>query len=231
MAKDPAFLFYSSDFLTGTAFMNFEDKGKYITILCQMHQHGRLNEESICFLVGSVSVNLKAKFRIDGGGFWYNERLELETEKRNKYTESRRNNGLMGGRGHKKEEKPIKPKPKKEKAHAKHMAHHMEDENENRNDNKDIDRNDHPLQVLISQDYPNVSKMKSQLTQSQAETIQAKYKPEEIKSVLDGMENHTGLVKKYMSVSLTIQGWLKRRQETGGNKQPANTYIPPIDHF
>ena len=122
--------------------MNFEDKGKYITILCQMHQHGRLNEESICFLVGSVSVNLKAKFRIDEHGLWYNERLELETEKRNKFTESRRNNGLFGGRGHKKDEKPIKVNNNNDKASAKHMAKHMENENEDINDNKIVNINE-----------------------------------------------------------------------------------------
>jgi uncharacterized protein YdaU (DUF1376 family) len=141
MAKDPAFLFYSSDFLTGTTFLSFEDKGKYITILCQMHQHGRLSEESICFAVGLVSVSLKAKFKVDESGLWYNERLEMETEKRNKYTESRRNNGSLGGRGHIKDKKQSKSVPKKKKATAKHMVNHMENENENINDNKVIDIN------------------------------------------------------------------------------------------
>ena len=98
MAKDPAFLFYSNDFLTGTMTMSFEDRGKYITILSLMHQQGRLKEETICFLVGIVSVSLKSKFQIDENGFWYNERLEIETEKRNKFTESRRINGSKGGR-------------------------------------------------------------------------------------------------------------------------------------
>jgi len=36
--KDPAYLFYSQDFYTGVATMNFEDRGKYISILCLMHQ-------------------------------------------------------------------------------------------------------------------------------------------------------------------------------------------------
>lgn len=98
MAKDPAFLFYSQDFFLGSATMTFEDKGKYIHILCLMHQQGRLDEETIRFSVGNVSVKLKSKFRIDENGFWFNERLESETEKRNKFTKSRRDNGSMGGR-------------------------------------------------------------------------------------------------------------------------------------
>jgi hypothetical protein len=132
MAKDPAFLFYTGDFFTGTAILSFEDKGKFIHLLCLMHQQGRMTEETIRFLVGSVSDNLKSKFKIDEKGFWFNNRLEEETEKRNKFTESRRINGLEGGRP-----KKIKPNGKPKKNHkVKHMDNHMEDENENVIDNK-----------------------------------------------------------------------------------------------
>ena len=127
MAKDPAFLFYSQDFYTGVSTMNFEDRGKYITLLCLMHQQGRMPEETISFLVGSVSVNLKAKFSIDENGLWYNSRLELEAEKRSAFTKSRRDNGKQGGRP--KKEKPNgKPngKPK-----GNHKGNLMGNENEN----------------------------------------------------------------------------------------------------
>jgi uncharacterized protein YdaU (DUF1376 family) len=129
MARDPAFLFYSSDFLTGISFLSFEERGKYITILCSMHQHGRLNEESISFLVGLVSVKLKSKFQVDENGFWFNKRLEEEIIKRNKFTESRRNNGIKGGRGNKSDKPNTYPngKPK-----LNHMDNYMEDENENK---------------------------------------------------------------------------------------------------
>lgn len=111
MAKDPAVLFYTSDFITGTMAMNFEDKGKYITLLCMQHQHGRIPEETIRFIVGSVSDNLKVKFRIDENGKWYNERMEEETIKRANFTKSRRENGQKGGRpGSKNEEEPNEKK-------------------------------------------------------------------------------------------------------------------------
>ena len=125
MAKDPAFLFYSQDFFTGSATLSFEDKGKYIHLLCLMHQQGRMDEETIRFTVGSVSVKLKSKFKIDENGLWYNHRLEKEAEKRNKFTKSRVDNGLKGGR------------PKKEKTDrfpvgsAKHNRMGNENENEN----------------------------------------------------------------------------------------------------
>ena len=47
MAKDPAVLFYTSDFLSGTITMNYEQKGKYITLLCIQHNQGYLLEEDI----------------------------------------------------------------------------------------------------------------------------------------------------------------------------------------
>lgn len=96
--KDPAFLFYPQDFLVGTMTMSFEDRGKYITILCLMHQQGKMDEKTISFLVGSVSDMLRLKFKQDENGLWYNERLETEKEKRINFVESRRNNGKLGGR-------------------------------------------------------------------------------------------------------------------------------------
>jgi hypothetical protein len=98
MGKDPAFLFYTSDFLLGTYIMSFEDRGKYITLLSFMHHNGRLNEDTIQLLVGNVSDDLKAKFKIDENGLWYNERLEEEMLKRNRFVGSRHSNGKLGGR-------------------------------------------------------------------------------------------------------------------------------------
>jgi len=57
------------------------------------------------------------KFKKDFDGL----RLEHESEKRAKYTESRRSNGLKGGRP--------KGKKTKTKATRKHMDNHMEDDN------------------------------------------------------------------------------------------------------
>jgi len=112
MAKDPAFLFYSSDFLTGTLIMPFEDRGKYITILAYMHQNGRLKEETIRLLVGSISDNLKSKFGIDDNGNWFNSRLEEEVSKRSNFVESRINNGKKGGRPPKKPNNSLDDKQK-----------------------------------------------------------------------------------------------------------------------
>lgn len=88
--KSPAFNFYSSDFLTGTIFMSNEQKGAYITLMCYQHQYGHLTLEQIQSVTNDPSV--LSKFINDNNGLFYNERLEKEITKKEKYRESRINN-------------------------------------------------------------------------------------------------------------------------------------------
>lgn len=81
MAKDPAFLFYSSDFLTGTMFLTHEQVGIYIRLLCSQHQHGGIIDKiSFNSLVGNHEI-LRSKFIESDTGF-YNERLANEVDLR-----------------------------------------------------------------------------------------------------------------------------------------------------
>jgi uncharacterized protein YdaU (DUF1376 family) len=74
MKKDPAFLFYTSDFLTGTMFMTNEQVGIYIRLLCSQHQHGGIIDKiSFNSLVGTHEV-VRVKFEETESGF-YNIRL------------------------------------------------------------------------------------------------------------------------------------------------------------
>lgn len=91
MAKDPAFLFYSADFMMGAMTLSMEQRGQYITLLSIMHQKGRLTKEEVEFVIGgNPSISLTKKFKIDEQGNWYNERLEAEIAKRSEFTKSRR---------------------------------------------------------------------------------------------------------------------------------------------
>jgi hypothetical protein len=129
MAKDPAFLFYSSDFLNGVADLTMEERGQFITLLCLQHQKGTLTDETIRLCLGSVSVDVLSKFTKDKDGNFYNERLMDEIEKRIQFTESRRNNGSKGGRP-KNNTKPL--------GLPKHNL--MEDVNENENEDININK-------------------------------------------------------------------------------------------
>ena len=90
--KDPAFLFYSSDFLSGTMLMSDEEIGQYIKLLCLQHRKGHLKEKDMLNICKTYNEEIFSKFKKDEEGNYYNERLEYEANKRKAYSESRRNN-------------------------------------------------------------------------------------------------------------------------------------------
>lgn len=93
MAKDPAVLFYTSDFLTGVRRMTYEQVGKYITLLCMQHQYGSLTDKDMMHICGTHDEDIWLKFEKTDAGF-INKRMHEEAEKRKRYSESRRNNKL-----------------------------------------------------------------------------------------------------------------------------------------
>ena len=126
MAKDPAVLFYTSDFLSGTFTMDNEQVGKYIRLLCLQHQKGKLSEKDMLSICKAYDSEIWDKFKIEDG-LYYNDRMLNETVRRQKFSESRRNNAKS---------------PKKEST-SEAYAEHMETETENRtitiNENINID--------------------------------------------------------------------------------------------
>jgi hypothetical protein len=126
MAKDPAVLFYTSDFLSGTFTMDNEQVGKYIRLLCLQHQKGKLTEKDMLSICKAYDIEIWDKFKLEDG-LYYNERMYNETIRRQKFSESRRNNAKS---------------PKKEST-SEAYAEHMETETENRtitiNENINID--------------------------------------------------------------------------------------------
>jgi hypothetical protein len=129
MSKDPAILFYTSDFLSGCSGLTMEERGQYITLLCLQHQAGHLSEKTIRLSVGSVSVDVMAKFLLDENGLYYNDRMESEINKRAQFIDSRRVNGQKGGR-------PIKPSGKPYAKPNGEPTHNLP-ESVNEDDNKD----------------------------------------------------------------------------------------------
>lgn len=138
MAKDPAFLFYSSDFIIGVAGLSYEDIGKYISLLCYMHQKGRLTLKKMEALVGDVSEDLLEKFDKDGR-LYFNQRLEQEAERRRNYCNSRKNNKL-GKNQH----------SKKTRSYDQHM------ENENENINNTVNTDSKKTKILLANRFENI---------------------------------------------------------------------------
>jgi hypothetical protein len=126
--RDPAILFYTSDFLTGTTLYNHEETGKYIRALCLQHQQGHIQKNDILKIFGTEDCRVFEKFMIDSDGKYYNARMDFEIKKRLNYCLSRSENRKHG---------------KINRIHMKHMSNicktyveHMENENENENELK-----------------------------------------------------------------------------------------------
>ena len=128
MSKDPAFLFYSSDFLTGISDLTMEERGQFITLLCIQHQKGRLTKKNIGIAVPNATADTMAKFKIDENGLYYNSRLEIEANKRKEHSEKQRQRALKGW----------KKRKGKLEATANATALPLENENENEDRIKDI---------------------------------------------------------------------------------------------
>lgn len=128
MAKDPAVLFYTQDFLVGTIMFSYEQKGKYIHLLCLQHQKGKLTDKDMRNVLDEEDFEIAEKFIKDTDGYWYNIRLREEAEKRKKYAESRRNN--------------------RTKKISQSYVQRMENENENVNEN--VNLNDNAIDNVIN---------------------------------------------------------------------------------
>lgn len=132
MAKDPSFLFYSSDFLIGTSLMSNEEVGQYIRILSWLHQHGPLEKSSIENLVGKISNKVLSKLCENEEGLLTNKKLFEVIEKRKKFIKHQQENGKKGGRPKTQTETQIKPNYKpKEKPLENEIVNENEKENIN----------------------------------------------------------------------------------------------------
>jgi hypothetical protein len=181
--KDPAILFYTSDFITGTLTMTDEQVGKYIRLLCLQHQKGRLTEKDMLFICKSYDEDIFCKFIQNGDKKYFNERLESEIKRRLKYSESRSNN-----------RKGSQKKEEKNSDISLSYDYHMETEtitvNENINEVEKPEKND-KINFQNTIEYWNkktqLSKIEK-LTESRKRTINARVKEhgkDALKKVID----------------------------------------------
>jgi hypothetical protein len=117
--KDPAVLFYTSDFITGTLTMTDAQRGKYIILLCLQHQQGYLTEDDMLNICKTRDEKIYGKFEKDMFGNYINKRMLFESEKRNKFCNHQREN--------------INKRWNKKEYHGNTNGIPLENENENEN--------------------------------------------------------------------------------------------------
>lgn len=211
MSKDPAILFYTQDFLTGCTDLTFEERGQYITLLCLQHQRGHLSEKTIRLSIGSASVDVLKKFLKDNNGNYYNERMEVEIQKRLQFIQTRIDNGLKGGR----------PKKANDKPNAK--ANGLANENliENVNVNVIDTVNEYKKEVLKISEFVS-------MTNDEYEKLIKEHGESNTKILIEILNNYKGSTgKKYKSDYLAILNWVidKAKKE---NKYIGKQLKPPL---
>lgn len=88
----PAVLFYSQDFLAGVADMTYEERGAYITLLAYQNVHGHMSRKYIERVCPGCPSYVLDKFIEDADGNLYNERMQMEIDRRNRFKKSREKN-------------------------------------------------------------------------------------------------------------------------------------------
>lgn len=213
--KDPAFLFYSSDFLSGTMLMTDEEIGQYIKLICLQHQKGHLKEKDILNICKTHNEEIFSKFKIDEEGNYYNERLETEINKRKAYSESRRNNRK------KKEEKIIYEEDMKNICNS--YEEHME--NENININKNIIKNNSKKDSKGKKEEEKIHFADFvTMTNAEYEKLVSTYGKEFADQCINILDNYKGSKgKEYKSDYRAILSWVvdenKKRTESKQQKQ------------
>lgn len=187
-------------------------KGCYMDLLTAQFNIGHLSMDEVRTVLGAdfqaAWPTLQKKFRQNPEGLFFNARLDLQIKKKLAYNKSRNNNLEGDGRDS-----------------SRHMGNGYDsglgsdsgfvlEKSEKPFEAKLI----HPLQKHIAEKYQRVSKIEMQLTYDECERLCANYDKRLIDEVLQAMDNYKNLTKKYVSVNLTIQNWIKKRISDGESK-------------
>lgn len=106
--QDPAYRLYTADFLVRTQPMTNEQVGKYIRLLCYQHQNGHISESEMSSYCNGRDELVFSKFTRDEKGFYYNEEMENEKQRRAEVSKVKSQNARSKGDQDKKEQQTIK---------------------------------------------------------------------------------------------------------------------------
>ena len=204
--KDPAVLLYTSDFLTGITLLTDEQAGQYIKLLCQQHQVGHMPENHMISVCKSLDSPVIKKFMIDDDGLYYNERMDLEIEKRVNFCASRSHKGTAG-------------RPKKSSDnHTKNTRQSIGNRTENENDND----------IVVSSKGSSSKKKEYNKMAEEVYTVYISHLSPADKDKGRAIKNITKLLEKYDMDTLckTIRhyGLTKKDADRKYIKNPANFF-------
>lgn len=238
MAKDPAFLFYPGDYISGTMHLDFECKGAYIDLLMLQFQKDHMSIHMIKQVLGHrfehIWNQISEKFKVKDGKYW-NERLRQEKENRSNYCKSRKNN-RNGAKN-------------KGQHMLKHMSKHMEDEDEdvnksvNKHSSEEIKTTKNMASIKDTENIPlpfngaNFVAIWAEWLQYRKEARIKNYTPTGIKRLFKWISETSGgdelVAIQIINQSLT-KGWqglfeLKNNYKNGTHQQQPSTVGKTIE--
>lgn len=96
MAKDPAVLWYYRDYLQGTEEMSWAEQGAYARLLNKQADKGHLTLQAIRKVLkkdfDKLWPGIEDKFLTDEQGNFYNDRMDIELQKRRKHSDKQSEN-------------------------------------------------------------------------------------------------------------------------------------------
>lgn len=214
--KDPAVLFYPSDFLSSTILWSDAEIGMYIKLLCLQFLQDGVSEDDLDTVCGD-NKKVRSKFPICEDGMYRNPRMTEEKDKRTKFSESRRNN--INKRYNKNHINNICD------TSVKHMNNicntsvvHMENENINENINRNKDS-----KKVVKHKYGMYNNIL--LTDDEFEKLKAEY-PDWQERIDRLSEYVASSGKLYKSHYATIRAWARRdtKEDTGGKVAKYNNF-------
>ena len=211
--KDPAFLFYSNDFLSGTMLMTDEETGQYIKLLCLQHQKGHLKEKDMLNICKSYNEEIFSKFKKDKDENYYNERLEYEVNKRKAYSESRRNN---------RRKKETYEKDMKNICNS--YEEHMENENVNENINININNSKRGSKGKKEEEKIHFAEFVS-MTNAEHEKLVSTYGKDFADQCILVLDNYKGSSgKTYKNDYRAILNWVVDKVKQSYKAKPSINY-------
>jgi hypothetical protein len=204
-----------------------------------------LDEESIRRFSGLEPKNFSKVFgelvnfgilRRDERGIFYSKRM-VEDER---LREFRRESGKLGGNPNliNKDKEEVKEEVKYKDKRKRTPSSSSSSSSSIINKNNDFETFKEDFEVLshefietIRKELPNVSKLREELTEEQAEKLEKEFGRESVLEILRSMENYAKLRKNYVSVYLTAFNWLKKRKDELDNKKSGSSGRPGRTSF
>lgn len=211
MAKDPAVLFYTADFLVGTMTFTDEQTGKYIRLLCFQHQHLRMTDEDMLNICKSYDKQVYSKFIQDENGLYYNERMEKEINARKAYSISRSKN-----RNSKKDiicETHVNHMSNICESYVRHMVNENEDVIVNDNESENNVKKEKEVKHKYGE-YNNVLLTDTELDKLKTEYSDIQTRIERLSSYIASKGN------SYKSHYATIRNWARKDKDKDGTGKP-----------